>query len=83
MSPAGSGKAQFRRGLGAYVDRHPARSKWQWLVVAWLLGLGLVVVSGLLPSAAGYGVIIGACVLLGSVLGAGTGDPGGLSDHRQ
>ena len=83
MSPAGSGKAQFRGGLGAYIDRHPARSKWQWLVLGWLFGLGLVVVSGLLPSAVGYVVILSACVFLGSVLGASTGDPSGLRDHRQ
>jgi hypothetical protein len=83
MSPAGSGKAQFRGGPRTYVHRHPAQSKWQWLVVAWLFGLGLVVVSGQLPSAIGYVVILGACVFLGSVLGAHTGDPSGLRDHRQ
>jgi hypothetical protein len=83
MSPAGSGKAQFRGGQGACLDRHPARSKWRWLMLAWLFGLGLVVVSGLLPSAVGYLVILGTCVFLGSVLGAHTGDPSGLRDHRQ
>jgi hypothetical protein len=83
MSPAGSGKAQFRKGLGARVDRHAARSKWQWLVSAWLFGLGLVVVSGLLPSAVGYLVILTACIFLGAVLGGRTGDPSGLRDHRQ
>jgi hypothetical protein len=83
MSPAGSGKAQFRYGPGTYVGRHRARSRWQRLAVAWLVGLTLVVVSGLLPSAVGYGVMVGACVLLGAVLGAGTGDPSGLRDHRQ
>lgn len=83
MSPAGSGKAQFRLGLSAWVDRHPAASKWRWPILAWLFGVGLVVVSVLLPSAVGYVVILGACVFLGSVLGAHTGDPSGLRDHRQ
>lgn len=83
MSPAGSGKAQFRGGQCARVDRHPARSKWRRLILAWLFGLGLVVLSGLLPSAIGYVVILGTCVFLGSVLGAHTGDPSGLKDHRQ
>jgi hypothetical protein len=83
MSPAGSGKSHFRGGLGAYIRRHPARSKWQLLVLAWLLGLGLVVVSGLPPSAVGYGVILSACVFLGFALGALAGDPSGLRDHRQ
>jgi hypothetical protein len=83
MSPAGSGKAQFRYGLGPRVGRLRARSRWQGLVVAWLVGLGLVVVSGLFPSAVGYGVMLSACVLLGAVLGAGSGDPSGLRDHRQ
>jgi hypothetical protein len=82
VSPAGSGKAQFRGGLAAHVGRHPARSTWQWLVLAWLFGLGLVVVSGLFPSAVGYVVILSACLVLGSVLGA-PGDPSGLRDHRQ
>ena len=83
MSPAGSGRAQFRVGPSAYVGRRRARSTWPWLVLAWVFGLGLVVLSGLLPSAAGYGVIVCACVFLGSVLGARTGDPSGLKDHRQ
>jgi hypothetical protein len=82
MSPAGSGKAQFRGGLGAYVGTHP-RPKWLWPVFAWLLGLGLVVGSGLLPPAAGYMVIVGACVFLGFVLGGRTGEPSGLRHHRQ
>jgi hypothetical protein len=47
MSPAGSGKAQFRSGLGAFVDRHPDRSKARWLILAFLVGLGLIMVSGL------------------------------------
>jgi hypothetical protein len=55
----------------------------RWLIPAWLAGLGLVVVSGLLPSAVGYVVILGACVFLGVVLGAQGGDPSGLRDHRQ
>jgi hypothetical protein len=83
MSPAGSGRAQFRGGQGAGVDRHPARSNWRWLILAWLFGLGLVVVSGLLPSAVGYVVLLGACVFLGSVFGGSTGDPSGLRGHRQ
>lgn len=83
MSPAGSGKAQFRGGLGAYADRHPARTKWGRLILAWLFGLGLVLFSSLLPPAVGYVAILGACVWLGSTLGAHTGDPSGLRDHRQ
>ncbi len=83
MSPAGSGKAQFRSGLGAFVDRHPDRSKSRWLILVWLVGLGLIAVSGLLPSSVSYGVILGACVLLGAVLGAHGGDPSGLRHHRQ
>jgi hypothetical protein len=83
MSPAGSGNAQFRGGQRAPVDHHPARSKWRWLVLAWLFGLGLVVISGLLPAVLGYLVILGSCVFLGSVLGATTGDLSGLRDHRQ
>jgi hypothetical protein len=84
MSPAGSGKAQFGSGLGAFVDRHPDRSfKSRWLILAWLVGLGLIVVSGLLPSSLGYVVILGGCVFLGAVLGAHGGDPSGLKHHRQ
>jgi hypothetical protein len=83
MSPAGSGNAQFRSGERACPDRHPARSKWRWLILTWLFGLGLVVVSGLLPAVVGYLVILGSCVFLGSVFGAHTGDPSGLRDHRQ
>lgn len=52
-------------------------------MLVWVFGLGLVVVSGLLPSAVGYVVILGACVFLGYALGAHTGDPRGLRDHRQ
>ena len=74
---------QALAAAGACLVRHPARSKWRWLILAWLFGLGLVVVSGLLPSAVGYLVILGTCVFLGSVLGAHTGDPSGLRDHRQ
>jgi hypothetical protein len=83
MSPAGSGKAQFRGGRGARLGLRPGRSRGRWLILAWLFGLGLVVVSGWLPSAIGYLVILGSCVFLGSVLGAQTGDPSGLRDHRQ
>lgn len=83
MSPAGSGKAQFRSGLGTYVNRYLARSTWRRLILAYLFGLSLVVVSGVLPSAVEYVVILGTCVFLGSVLGAHTGDPSGLRDHRQ
>jgi hypothetical protein len=53
------------------------------MILAWLAGLGLVVVSGLLPAVVGYVVLLGACVLIGSVLGAYGGDPSGLRDHRQ
>jgi hypothetical protein len=53
------------------------------MMLAWLAGLGLVVVSGLLPSAVGYVVILAACVLIGAVLGAYGGDSSGLRDHRQ
>lgn len=83
MSPAGSGKAQFRGAIGAHVAGATARSTWRRLIFAWLFGLGLVVVSGLFPSAVGYVVIFAACIFLGSVLGAHTGDPSGLRDHRQ
>jgi hypothetical protein len=88
MSPAGSGRARFHGRLGARVDHHADRFKshhqqMRWLIPAWLAGLGLVVVSGLLPSAVGYVVILGACVFLGVVLGAQGGDPSGLRDHRQ
>ena len=63
--------------------RHPAPPKWLWVTLAWLFGLGLVVVSGLFPPVVGYGVIFGACVFLGLTLGAHTGDPTGLRDYRQ
>ena len=53
------------------------------MIVAWLAGLGLVVGSVVLPAAVGYLVILGACVLLGAVLGAHGADPSGLRDHRQ
>jgi hypothetical protein len=50
----------------------------------WLFGLVLVLASGLLPSAVGYVLILGACVLLGSELGAAIPcNPSGLRDHRQ
>lgn len=69
--------------MGAHIAGLPARSTCRWLILVWLFGLGLVVLSGLLPSAVGYVVIFGACVFLGSVLGAHTGNPRGLRDHRQ
>jgi hypothetical protein len=69
--------------VGAHVKRIGDRSRSRLLVVAWLAGLGLIVVSGLLPSAVGYVVILGACVLLGTVFGGHGGDPSGLRDHRQ
>jgi hypothetical protein len=65
------------------VYRLADRSKSRRLIVAWLAGLGLVAVSGLLPSAVGYVLILGACVLIGAVLGGYGGDPSGLRDHRQ
>jgi hypothetical protein len=83
MSPAGSGKAQFRSGPRAFVDRHRAPSKSRWQILASLVGFGLIVVSGLLPPSVGYVVILGACVVLGVVIGAHGGDPGGLRHHRQ
>jgi hypothetical protein len=83
MSPAGSGKAQFRGGQGAPAGRQRARSKGRRLILAWLVGVSLVVLSGMLPPAAGYVVILIACVFLGSVLGANAGDPTGLRDHHQ
>jgi hypothetical protein len=83
MSPAGSGKAQFRGGLVAFVDRHPDRFKSRWPILASLVGLVLIVVSGLLPPSTGYVVILGACVFLGAALGAHGGDPSGLRHHRQ
>jgi hypothetical protein len=70
--------------LATYVDRHLARPKWLWVVLAYLVGLGLVIASGLPPSAVGYVVILGACVFLGCALGAAIpGNPSGLRDHRQ
>jgi hypothetical protein len=83
MSPAGSGKAQFRSGPGAFVDRHSDRFKARWSIVASLVGFGLIVVSGLLPPSVGYLVILGACVFLGVALGRHGGDPSGLRQHRQ
>lgn len=53
------------------------------MIVAWLIGIGLVVISDLLPAALEYVVILGACVLLGAVIGAYGGEPSGLRDHRQ
>jgi hypothetical protein len=53
------------------------------MLLAWLAGLGLVVISGWLPPAVGLVVILGACVLMGAVLGAHGGEPTGLRDHRQ
>ena len=53
------------------------------MILAWLAGLGLIVVSDLLPPAVGYAVILVACVLFGAVLGGHGGDPSGLRDHRQ
>ncbi len=87
MSPAGSGRAQFHSRLSARVGHHADRfnshhQQTRWLISAWLVGLGLVVVSGLLPSAVGYVVILGSCVFLGAV-GAPSGDPSGLRDYRQ
>ena len=83
VSPAGSGSARFHGGLGAHIIRLADRSESRQLILAWLVGLGLVVVSGLLPSAVGYAVILGGCVFLGAVLGAHGRDPSGLRDHRQ
>ncbi|HXO09162.1 MAG TPA: hypothetical protein VN880_14070 [Solirubrobacteraceae bacterium] len=83
MSPAGSGRARFRGGLGARIYRLADRSKSRRMILAWLAGLGLVVLSGLLPFAVGYVLILGACVLIGAVLGAYGGDPSGLKNHRQ
>ena len=86
MSPAGSGRAQFHGRLGARDDHHADRFKshhLRWLIFAWLAGVGLIVVSGMLPPAVGYVVILGACVFLGAVLGAHGGDLSGLRDHRQ
>ncbi len=90
VSPAGSGIARFHGELGARVDRPPDGSKSRWrgsksrrLILAYLTGLGLVMVSGLPPPAVGYVVILGACVFLGTVLGALGGESNGLRDHRQ
>jgi hypothetical protein len=83
MSPAGAGKAQFRGGPVAFVDRHPDRFKSRRPILASLVGLVLIVVSGLLPPSVGYLVILAACVLLGAVLGGHGGDPSGLRQHRQ
>jgi hypothetical protein len=53
------------------------------MILAWLAGLGLVLVSGWLPPAIGLVVILAACVLMGAVLGAYGGEPRGLRDHHQ
>ena len=83
VSPAGSGRDRFHGGLGARAYRLIDRSKPRRMILAWLAGLGLVVVSGWLPLAVGLVVILGACVLMGAVLGAYGGEPSGLRDHRQ
>jgi hypothetical protein len=53
------------------------------MILGWLAGLALILVSGWLPPVVGLAVILAACVLMGSVLGAYGGDPSGLRDHRQ
>jgi hypothetical protein len=83
VSPAGSGIARFHGGLSVRGDRAADRPNTRLLILAWLAGLGLIVVSGVLPSAVGYVVILGACVFMGVVLGAHGGDTSGLRDHRQ
>jgi hypothetical protein len=55
----------------------------QRLVLAWLVGLALIAVSGMLSATLGFVVILCACVLMGSVLGTYGGDPSGLRNHRQ
>ncbi len=66
---------------------HPVGSdrRWggQWFVLVLAVGLGLVWVSGVLPSTPGYVVIVGVCIFLGYVLREFVGDPSGLKDHRQ
>ena len=54
------------------------------MIAAWLLGVGLIVVSDdVFPPVGTYVVIVVACVLLGSAVGAFGVDPRGLKDHRQ
>jgi hypothetical protein len=47
------------------------------------VGLAFVSVSGVIPSTAGYVVIVGVCVFLGYVLRTFVGDPSGLKHHHQ
>jgi hypothetical protein len=68
---------------GLLLPTKPHRQRARWLILAWLGGLVLVLLSGLLQTAIGYVVILGACVFLGVVLGAPAGDTEGLKEHRQ
>jgi hypothetical protein len=94
MSPAGSGRLDFRSPASAYasfsarlttrVRGRLIRAKWLRLALAYLFGLGLVMVSGVPRATVGYVVIISACVFLGWTLGAAIPDnPGGLGERRQ
>lgn len=55
------------------------------LALTWrlLLGLGLVLLSGLFPPLEAYAVLLAACVLIGRGLGAVVQSTPGLRDHRQ
>jgi hypothetical protein len=64
-----------------------AKRSWQWrglwVILILALGLGLILVSGLIPPVAGYILIVGVCAFLGLALGALIRNPPGLRDHRQ
>ena len=68
---------------GLLLPTKPHRQRARWLILAWLGGLVLVLLSGLLQTAIGYVVILGACVFLGVVLGAPARYTEGLKEHRQ
>lgn len=53
------------------------------LIVALLLALAVLLLSGLLQPAVGYALILGTCVFLGVVLGKPAGDASGLKEYHQ
>jgi hypothetical protein len=64
------------------TQQHDRRGA-QWLIPVLALGPAFVWVSGVIPSTAGYVVIVGVCVFLGYVLRTFVGDPSGLKHHHQ
>jgi hypothetical protein len=86
MSPAGSGRAEFRETPVVTRDRLADRLRVQRRRARWVMplaGLGLVAVSGVFSTIVGYVVIVVGCALLGDGLGACGGNAGGLRQHRQ